>query len=296
MYCQRNVLRIVLVVAVMATLFGLPMAAAGASPENGITSPKSGATASGKVEVTGYASDPSFMKWQLDFLPAGNPDAAIFLGLGTQQGVFTYTLNSALYPAGDNALRLRVVRQDSNYTEYVTKLATGKAEAKAKPAAPAVAATAPVTPTVAASAVVTPTVKPAVAATATVTSTVKPAVAATATVTSTAKPATTTVKATAAVTNTNGLTSPKSGATVSGKVEVAGYAGDPSFMKWQLDLLPGGNADAATFLALGTHQGVFTYTLDSKLYPAGESALRLRVVRQDSNYTEFLTKITIGKP
>ncbi len=39
---------------------------------------------------------------------------------------------------------------------------------------------------------------------------------------------------------TNGITAPADGATVSGAVEVTGYASDADFLKWQLDLLPGG--------------------------------------------------------
>ena len=38
---------------------------------------------------------------------------------------------------------------------------------------------------------------------------------------------------------TNGITSPKDGATVSGTVDVKGYASDPSFKKWQLDVSAG---------------------------------------------------------
>jgi hypothetical protein len=93
----------------------------------------------------------------------------------------------------------------------------------------------------------------------------------------------------------NGITSPKSGATVGGEVVVMGYASSPRFEKWQLDLLPGGNANSAIFLALGTQQGVFTYTLDSTLYSAGNHVLRLRLVRTDSNYDEYPIKITIAK-
>ena len=93
---------------------------------------------------------------------------------------------------------------------------------------------------------------------------------------------------------TNGITSPKDGATVSGTVEVKGYANDPSFTKWQLDLLPGGSADAAVFLALGEQAGEFSYTLDTTGLPNGEHAFRLRVVRADSNYDEYVTKFTIA--
>ena len=99
----------------------LPPAAPAAAMANGITSPKDGATVSGTVEVKGYANDPSFTKWQLDLLPGGSADAAIFLALGEQAGEFSYTLNTVGLPNGEHAFRLRVVRADSNYDEYVSK-------------------------------------------------------------------------------------------------------------------------------------------------------------------------------
>ena len=95
---------------------------------------------------------------------------------------------------------------------------------------------------------------------------------------------------------TNGITSPKDGATVSGTVDVKGYASDPSFMKWQLDVLPGGDANAAIFLAAGDTPGEFSYTVDTTAFPNGEHALRLRVVRADSNYDEYVTKFTVANP
>jgi hypothetical protein len=101
-------------------LLSLPLAA-GAATANGITSPKDGATVSGKVDVMGYASDPDFQKWQLDVLPGGDPNAAISLAVGNNPGEFSYTVDTTKFPNGDHALRLRVVRSDSNYNEYVTK-------------------------------------------------------------------------------------------------------------------------------------------------------------------------------
>ena len=187
-------------------------------------------------------------------MPGGNADAAIFLATGDKPGVFTYTLDTVALPVGEHALRLRVVRTDSNYNEYVNKFTIVSGEAKPVAAKP-VAATTAVTTTVAS----------------------RPAAA------TTAAP-------------TNGITSPKDGATVSGKVDVKGYASDPSFMKWQLDLLPGGNADAAIFLAMGDKPGEFTYTLDTTALPVGEHALRLRVVLADSNYDEYVTKFTVANP
>jgi hypothetical protein len=107
-------------------LLSVPLAAGAAPMANGITSPKDGATVSGVVEVTGYADDPSFSKWQLDLLPAGEADAAIFLALGQNPGEFSYSLDTTNLPAGEHALRLRVVRADSNYDEYITNFVIGK--------------------------------------------------------------------------------------------------------------------------------------------------------------------------
>ena len=88
---------------------------------NGLTSLKDGAKVSGTAEIKGYANDPKFQKWQLDVLPGGNPNAAIFLAVGDKPGDFNYTVDTTKFPSGDHALRLRVVRSDSNYDEYITK-------------------------------------------------------------------------------------------------------------------------------------------------------------------------------
>jgi len=234
-------------------------AAATAVTGNGFVVPSEGATVSGVVEIRGNATSADFMKWQLDLLPGSDPDAAAFLALGEEQGVFTHTLDTTNLPQGEHSLRLRVVRGDSNYDEYFVKFTIG-------PATAAVAARATAAAPVAAR------------ATAMVTTTTT----------------TTTTTAATPVAMTNGITAPADGATVSGSVEVTGYASDADFMKWQLDLLPGGDASAAAFLDLGEEQGVFTYTLNTVGLPNGEHALRLRVVRNDSNYTEYTTKFTIA--
>jgi hypothetical protein len=99
--------------------------------ENGITSPQDGATVKGVAEVKGYANDPSFAKWQLDVLPGGDADAAIFLAVGETPGEFSYTVDTTAFPNGEHALRLRVVRADGNYDEYVTKFVLANAAAPA---------------------------------------------------------------------------------------------------------------------------------------------------------------------
>jgi hypothetical protein len=254
MFSQRNRFSTLILISVVFSLLAIPLVAGAATPSNGISSPANGAALSGTVEVKGSASDPNFKKWQLDLLPGGNSNAAVFLAFGATAGEFSYMLNTTPWPKGEHALRLRVVRADSNYNEYITKFTIGAAAVTAH-AAPAVAtATRPVTPTVTAATPVTPT------------------------------------KSVAAP--VNGISSPTNGATLSATVTVKGHASDPNFQKWQLDLLPGDNPNAAAFLAFGTTAGDFTYTLDATGLPKGNHALRLRIVRKDSNYSEYITKFT----
>ena len=263
------------VTATVAAGTTAPVAAATpAAPasKNGITSPKEGATAKGSVEVKGVAADPNFMKWQLDILPGGDANKAIFIALGTKaatEPTLLATIDTTKFPDGEHALRLRVVRNDSNYDEYVTKFTLANAGAPAATPATTVAAT------------------PTVAATA----------AATATVTATATTAPVAGATPAAPASKNGITSPKEGATVKGSAEVKGVATDPNFMKWQLDVLPGGDANKAIFIALGDKpatEPTLLAAIDTTKFPDGEHALRLRVVRNDSNYDEYLTKFTIA--
>ncbi len=95
---------------------------------------------------------------------------------------------------------------------------------------------------------------------------------------------------------TNGFVAIPDGATVSGTVEVKAVADDPDFMKWQLDVLPFQNADQAIFLAVGEEPAsspTVIATIDTTAFPNGEHDLRLRVVRNDSNYDEYFVTINI---
>ena len=236
----------------VVVLLALPAAAE--TPANGITVPVDGATVEGQITVKGNANNPDFSKWQLDLLPGGDQNAAIFLALGTTPGVLSYPLDSTQWPDGAHALRLRVVRADSNYDEFFTKFVI--ANKAAQPVVSQPIATPP--------------------------EALKPVVS---------QPIATPP---AAAAGASGITSPKDGASVSGQVAVTGRASRPDFLKWQLDLLPDGDPSGAIFLAMGSEPGVFTYTLDTTLYPNGKHALRLRNVRQDSNYDEYINTITIA--
>jgi uncharacterized surface protein with fasciclin (FAS1) repeats len=366
---KRNGFRFILLALAAIMLLSLPLAA-GAAEANGITSPASGATVSGVVDVKGTASDPAFAKWQLDVLPGGDANGAIFLALGEKPGEFSYTLDTNALPNGEHALRLRVVRTDSNYQEYINKFTVANAAAKSA-AAKDIVATAigagqfntlvaavkaaglvealqgkgPFTvfaPTDAAFAKLPagtvegllkdPKALANILLYHVVPGAVKAAAVKDGLTAKTLQGAPVTFKvldgkamidganivatdvmasngvihvidsvilppaqaAAPAAGMANGINAPKDGASVSGVATVKGYAGDPKFSKWQLDLLPGGDAKGAIFLALGEKPGEFSYTLDTTGLPNGEHAFRLRVVRSDSNYDEYVSKFVIA--
>lgn len=213
----------VLIIAVLALPPAGPAAAAAAEPTNGIVTPADGATVKGPVEVTGYAMDPAFDKWQLDVLPGGDAAKAGTLAVGTSTGSFSYLMDSSAFSLGAHVLRLRLVHPDGNYEEFLHDFTV--------------------------SALIVPT---------------------------------------------NGILSPAAGTTVSGKVTGLGYANDATFTRWQLDVLPGGDTTAAPIaVATGKAPGYFKFSLNTTGLPAGSHALRLRVVRLDGNYADFLTDFTV---
>jgi lipoprotein-anchoring transpeptidase ErfK/SrfK len=84
---------------------------------------------------------------------------------------------------------------------------------------------------------------------------------------------------------------------VRGALTVVAVADHPDFRKWQLDMLVWGDAAQAHFLGVGEDaqpNPIALQTIDSTLFPDGEHLLRLRVVREDQNYDEYLTPIVIA--
>jgi len=137
--------------------------------ESGISAPAPGSTVTDTVSIEGTAANPSFQRYELYAKPADASDEAyVYIGGGdtqviaSQLGVWDTTdLEPGLYD-----LRMRVVRLDGNYNEYVVSdLQIGPA-ADAPPAV----ITATVTPlppqpitapaTAAATATISPTVAP----------------------------------------------------------------------------------------------------------------------------------------
>jgi hypothetical protein len=99
-----------------------------AAPANGLAL-KDGATVSGTVDVTGYADDPNFKRWDLFILPGGDDSAKIWVASGDTAGEFTVSLDTTKYPDGEHVFSLRVVtnpRQD--YNEYTTAFVVANAE------------------------------------------------------------------------------------------------------------------------------------------------------------------------
>lgn len=92
------------------------------------------------------------------------------------------------------------------------------------------------------------------------------------------------------------ITSPASGAVVSGTVAVRGSAAHPTFRKWQADLILDGDTARGTFLALGENPVADgdLFTWDTTRYPNGRHILRLRVVHSKLNYEESFLPVTIA--
>jgi len=127
-----------LTIITMALLLGLflapvghPAAAGNArlqgSPQSGISQPQSGDTVSGIVVVEGTAVHGSFLRYELAFNNGGD---WIVFAEGDQQvvegtlAVWDTTVGqpaAPVFPDGTYRLRLRVVRQDSNYDEYFVR-------------------------------------------------------------------------------------------------------------------------------------------------------------------------------
>jgi len=121
---QRNSLIIItLLVSLLAT--AIPYKRAQAAGANGIDPAALGGSAQGIVPISGVADDPLFQKWQIDLLLNQDESQAQFVALGeTAQPTpnLLTALDTTQYPDGRHSLRLRVVRQDGNYDEYLRPL------------------------------------------------------------------------------------------------------------------------------------------------------------------------------
>ena len=89
----------------------------------------SGTTLSGTAEITGYAADANFLRWDLFILPGGDESLRSWLATGSDQGEFSFELDTTLLPDGEYTLSLRVVTNPAqNYTEYTVPVTIANGE------------------------------------------------------------------------------------------------------------------------------------------------------------------------
>jgi hypothetical protein len=85
-----------------------------------ITSPAEGQTLTGLVTVAGSVDHPDFARWELAYGPDPNPNDAWQPFAGGDTPILNGTIgtwNTGIVADGQYALRLRVIRKDSNYDE-----------------------------------------------------------------------------------------------------------------------------------------------------------------------------------
>lgn len=254
---RKNWFRAVIMLTVLASLLVAPLLVS-AQQENGFTNVSDGATISGTVDVEGYADDPNFLRWDLFVFPGGDDNSKIWVASGDEAGEFSVSLDTTIFPDGDHALALRVVKSPAqNYDEYVVNFTLANAEAA--PAEEAAVAEEEVAPAEEEAAPAEEEAAPAEEAAAPV----------------------------------NGFDA-EDGIEVSGTVTVTGYADTAGFVKWQLDVIPFGDAGDAIFAAYGEDAGEFSYALDTTQFPDGDHQLRLRVVNDTGNYDEYFVDVTVA--
>lgn len=329
----RKWLWLFIIVGMYAALFFGSQQVVRAADHNGFTTPTANEVVSGIIRLRGTATAADFAKWQVDLLPFGDAEHATFIAKAerARDNGNLGTLDTTLYPDGAHLLRLRVVHSNYQHDEYFLPVTIDNS---ATP--PAVnGITRPrdgitVSRTIQIQGIargpqfqkwqldLLPNGAAAQASTlATGDDPLTMAGDLTELDTMTVpngphqlrlrivydggayEEALTNILVSNTYTPTavnNGILRPQEGETVQGEVRVQGIADDPTFRKWQLDLVDPVTGDD-TFLAWNrepepTRGGLNTF--DSTRYPDGVYQLRLRVVRGDYNYAEYFTTITIA--
>jgi hypothetical protein len=92
------------------------------APPAGFVAPRSGDTVRGVVDLTGTVPAADLLRWELAWSPTQQEDWRFLLS-GTQpvQEGLLARLDLALLAGGTYDFRLRIVRMDSNYTEYFVR-------------------------------------------------------------------------------------------------------------------------------------------------------------------------------
>ncbi len=122
-------MRLVRSLLIAAIVTGLMVGVVGAQGANGISSPRDNAVVNGVILIEGTATDPSFLRYELAFFKEFDPrgewvvfatgDRPVINGvLAVWDTTVGRDAGAPFYLDGTYRLRLRVVRQDSNYDEY----------------------------------------------------------------------------------------------------------------------------------------------------------------------------------
>lgn len=303
---------------------------------NAITSPADGAVVSGVVEVRGRAVDPNFRRIEVYLLLDGDPSQATFIDLrGNPADGRITAFDSSKYPDGDHILRVRVVRQDRNFEELLTRITIrnvgvtpvdNNGITNVRPV-DGITVRGPIRIGGVATmpnfhkwelallvgenpdkiVQIAESQQPILTTNSFVDAldtTQYPDGRHTLRLRVTARDgsykdypiAIIIDNATPRTDAANGIFEPTEGATVRCLVRVQGIADHPTFRKWQLDILPGGDANRASFVAFSsvpTPQQGQLVQLDTLRFANGDYQLRLRVVHSNMNYAEYFRNFTI---
>jgi hypothetical protein len=119
---KRPFLIVVLIVALVSIATSAFAAPFGQGPKPVITQPEPDAAVRGTVQIVGSATHPQFQRYELYYAPSPVPgdNAWIFIGdahFQQQPAGLLGTWATGSLPDGAYALKVRVVRQDGNYTD-----------------------------------------------------------------------------------------------------------------------------------------------------------------------------------
>lgn len=227
---------------------------------SGFISPVDGARVSNHVSLRGSATDPEFERYEVYVAPSGSERWSYVGGqpVSLIEGEL-WRWNTAAWPDGQYDVRLRVVRQDANYNEYYLHNLAVRNQTPAG-ATPRPTATPTATPSLRSAA---PLPTPSLAQ-----SGISAPCAGTA--------------------NSGAAAACVSSAAVSGQIVIEGTATDSNFLRYELYVRA---SHSGEWWFLSAHdQQVYQAALDiwdTTRLADGRYDLKLRVVRRDSNYSDY---------
>jgi hypothetical protein len=160
---QAGLAALILIVGGTLAVWPATAAPLAQGPIAAITAPADGQELRGVVTITGSANHPEFNRYELAFGPDPNPNDAWQVFNTTQLPVDNNVLglwDTSTVADGTWALRLRVVRKDSNYDEVVVRGLRVNNQGPAGTPTPLASETMTLTPTVDSNATAAPGVEP----------------------------------------------------------------------------------------------------------------------------------------